>query len=93
MKSILDPSFRYTSSVQTDVGRTFDRIRRELRAREKPDANSQLGQSKVLLECDSQLIDIESVDAVGIREPVPGVELVKFICPRCHQRHESLRFR
>jgi hypothetical protein len=30
MKSILDPSFRYTSSLHTDVRKTFDRIRREL---------------------------------------------------------------
>ena len=29
MKSILDPSFRYTPSHATDVRRTFDRIRRE----------------------------------------------------------------
>ena len=37
MKSILDPSFRYTSSVHTDVRKTFQRIRRELqRDSEKP---------------------------------------------------------
>jgi hypothetical protein len=29
MKSILDRSFRYTSSAQTDVRKTFARIRRE----------------------------------------------------------------
>ena len=31
MKSILDPSFRYTKSVETDLKKTFDRIRSELR--------------------------------------------------------------
>jgi hypothetical protein len=31
MKSILDPSFRYTPSVETDLRKTFARIRRELR--------------------------------------------------------------
>lgn len=31
MKSILDPSFRYTSSVETDLRKTFARVRRELR--------------------------------------------------------------
>lgn len=30
MKSILDPSFRYTKSVETDLRKTFARIRREL---------------------------------------------------------------
>ena len=32
MKSILDPTFRYTPSAETDVRRTFARIRRELHA-------------------------------------------------------------
>ena len=33
MKSILDSSFRYTPSVETDVRKTFERIRRELQSR------------------------------------------------------------
>ena len=28
MKSILDPSFKYTSSVNTDIAKTFARVRR-----------------------------------------------------------------
>ncbi|HZI84263.1 MAG TPA: hypothetical protein VFF44_10140 [Casimicrobiaceae bacterium] len=32
MKSILDPTFRYVPSVETDVRKTFARVRRELRA-------------------------------------------------------------
>lgn len=31
MKSILDPSFRYTSSSNTDLRKTFARIRRDYR--------------------------------------------------------------
>jgi hypothetical protein len=31
MKSILDPTFHYTSSANTDLRKTFARIRRELR--------------------------------------------------------------
>ena len=31
MKSILDPAFRYIPSIETDVRKTFDRIRRERR--------------------------------------------------------------
>ena len=30
-KSILDPSFRYTSSANTDIRKTFARARREMR--------------------------------------------------------------
>lgn len=35
MKSILDPSFRYTSSAETDLRKTFARIRREQRKQER----------------------------------------------------------
>ena len=44
MKSILDPTFRYTSSANTDLRKTFARIRRETRrqtqgtARDNPEA-------------------------------------------------------
>lgn len=33
MKSILDHSFRYTKSIDTDIRKTFARIRREQRQR------------------------------------------------------------
>ena len=37
MKSILDPSFRYTPSTATDVRKTFARVRREMqRAQAQP---------------------------------------------------------
>ncbi len=32
MKSILDPTFRYVPSVETDLRKTFARVRRELRS-------------------------------------------------------------
>lgn len=32
MKRVFDPSFKYTSSLETDLHKTFDRIRREQRA-------------------------------------------------------------
>jgi hypothetical protein len=35
MKSILDPAFRYTSSANTDIRKTFARVRREMR-RQQP---------------------------------------------------------
>ena len=35
MKSILNPTFRYTSSVETDLRKTFARVRRELRKSQK----------------------------------------------------------
>lgn len=35
MKSILDPTFRYTKSVETDLRKTFARVRRERRKQEQ----------------------------------------------------------
>jgi len=35
MKSILDPSFRYTKSVETDLQKTFARVRREMRKQQQ----------------------------------------------------------
>jgi hypothetical protein len=32
MKSVLDPTFRYTPSIHTDLRKTFARLRREARA-------------------------------------------------------------
>ena len=41
MKSILDPSFQYTPSIETDVRKTFARIRRELKARSQAKASAE----------------------------------------------------
>lgn len=35
MKSILDKSFRYTPAAQTDIRKTFARLRREQKERER----------------------------------------------------------
>jgi hypothetical protein len=41
MKSILDDSFRYTNSVNTDIRKTFARIRRELRQQASAQVNGE----------------------------------------------------
>jgi len=33
VKSLLDPTFRYVPSAQTDIRKTFARVRREMRQR------------------------------------------------------------
>ena len=42
MKSILDPSFRYTKSVETDLRKTFARIRRDLRKQKEQQASARV---------------------------------------------------
>lgn len=40
MKSILDPTFRYTPSTNTDLRKTFARVRREMRREARVEAES-----------------------------------------------------
>ena len=42
MKSVLDRSFHYTPSVQTDIRKTFTRIRREIRDQQKAREGAEL---------------------------------------------------
>jgi hypothetical protein len=49
MKSILDPSFRYTKSVETDLRKTFARVRRDLRKQQQEQSTDSVeGIRKVL---------------------------------------------
>ena len=48
MKSILDPSFRYTPSAETDLRKTFARIRREQRRNAMATQASATASSQVL---------------------------------------------
>jgi len=48
MKSILDPTFHYVPSTQTDLRKTFSRVRREM-ARAKPaQASAQPGPGRIV---------------------------------------------
>jgi hypothetical protein len=46
MKSILDPTFRYTSSANTDLRKTFARVRREARRQSQATPREQVDASK-----------------------------------------------
>jgi hypothetical protein len=43
MKSILDPSFRYTASFNTDLHKTFARIRRDQRQESERAVHATMG--------------------------------------------------
>jgi len=55
MKSILDPSFHYTPSVETDLRKTFARIRREQRERERARVKAETEAAKKVLRIDQRL--------------------------------------
>jgi hypothetical protein len=92
MKSILDPSFEYTSSVDTDIRKTFDRVRREISARDDDNNGLALDCNSIWLECNGDLVDFSSVKVARVRGSAFDAEIVEFVCPQCKQLHESLRF-
>ena len=50
MKSILEPTFRYVPSVQTDLKKTFSRVRREMeKARSASQVNGIASSTIVML--------------------------------------------
>jgi hypothetical protein len=93
MKSILDPDFEYTPSVETDIRATFERVWRELDTRDQSHASPEDDCKSVWLECDGDLVDSASVKVLRVRKSPLGLEMLEFVCPRCNQRHESLQFR
>ena len=93
MKSILDPSFEYTPSIETNIQQTFARVWRELGEREEAEADFGADRDSLWLECNGELVDAASVKIVGVRKAALVAEIVEFVCPRCNQPHESLRFR
>jgi hypothetical protein len=48
VKSILDPSFRYTPSYETDVKKTFERLRREQQQRWQAQARAESARLQVV---------------------------------------------
>ena len=73
---------------------SFEKLWHELDALEQQLVTSELPCRKVRLECDGDLVDLASVRLVGRRDSgLSGADLVEFVCPRCLDTHESLRFR
>ncbi len=93
MKSILDPDFEYTPSVETDIRTTFERVWRELDSRDQSHTSPEDDSKSVWLECNGELADSSSVKVLRARKSPLGLEMLEFVCPRCKQRHESLQFR
>ena len=49
MKSILDPSFHYVPSVETDLKKTFTRIRRQMQKAEAQKVAASADSTRVIL--------------------------------------------
>jgi hypothetical protein len=86
MRSMLDSEFDDMHGV--DVLLDFDPVFFEPDSQEK-----EADRDSVWLECNGELLDAASVNPVGGRYSACGFRTLVFICPRCSERHESIRFR
>ncbi len=86
MRSMPDSEFNDMHGV--DVLQDFDPVFFEADSQEnEADCDS------VWLECNGELLDVGAVRLMGVRKSACGFETLLFICPRCNEPHESLRFR
>jgi len=76
-----------------DVLQDFEPMLLELDAREMSEAANEAERDSVWLECNGELLDAASVDPVEVRNSACGFKTLAFICPRCNEPHESVRFR
>jgi len=93
MRPILASGFDYSPTVEIDIHSDFDHIWRELGDREDSEQDSGTDAESVWLECNGELVDADCVKNIKLHKARLGMEMVEFDCPRCNQRHESLRFR
>jgi hypothetical protein len=90
MRSMLDSD--YDDMLGVDVIHDFDHACFESKA-VSDDDECEAECDSVLLECNGELLDVGSVKLLGARKSACGFEALLFICPRCKEAHESVRFR
>jgi hypothetical protein len=89
MRSVLYSEFDDMQGV--DVLRDPEYFQRD--TLEASDLEIQSDCDSVWLECNGELLDVGSLKLVEVRKSAWGFETLFFICPRCRQPHESIRFR
>ena len=89
MRSMLDSEFDDMHGVEVFQG--VDPFCLEVDARDTTESESADCDS-VWLECNGELADVGAVKLLGVRKSACGFETLLFICPRCSEPHESVRF-
>jgi hypothetical protein len=92
MKPLDDLSFDVTSDLEPVFRSSFEQLWREMEDRDDTETSPDLPNRWVRLDCNGELVDIGSVGLTGVRDSALCGELIKFVCPRCNEQHESLRF-
>ena len=57
------------------------------------ETGSDIESDSVWLECNGELADVGAVKILNVRRSACGFETLLFVCPRCNEPHESVRFR
>ena len=90
MRSMLDSEFDDMQGM--DVLQGLDSFRLHADARDTFDAEEASDCDSVWLECNGELRDVGLVKRLGLHKSACGFETLRFVCPRCHEIHESVCF-
>jgi hypothetical protein len=91
MRSMPDSDFDDVHGL--DVLHDFDSMCFQHDSDEALDAENEAGRDSVWLECNGELLDVGALKLVSVRKSACGFETLLFVCPRCNEPHESVRFR
>jgi hypothetical protein len=76
-----------------DVLHDFDSVCFQGGIEDVSDAPNEPEGDSVWLECNGELLDVGALELVSVRKSACGFETLLFVCPRCREPHESVRFR
>jgi uncharacterized protein with PIN domain len=83
------PDVDFDDMRGVDVLQDFDSVFRA----DMSDAENEAEGDSVWLECNGELLDVGALEVVSVRKSACGFETLLFVCPRCNEPHESVRFR
>jgi hypothetical protein len=91
MRSVPDVDFDDMRGV--DVLHDFDSAYFQGRIEDASDTGDEPEGDSVWLECNGELLNVGALELVSVRKSACGFETLLFVCPRCKEPHESVRFR
>ena len=91
MRSMPDSDFDDMHGV--DLLHNFDSVHSQDDCQDVSHAENEPEGDCVWLECNGDFLDVGAVKFVSVRRSACGFETLLFVCPRCNEPHESVRFR
>ena len=93
MKWILDSLLDDAPRGDAEIGNTFGRSWQDAAVEEDEEEELFSERNTVSLECNGDLAELSSVKVKRVRRVAFDAEIIEFVCPRCREPHESVRFR